>query len=225
MPNRENESVDRRARNRSKDKERGQTTFLVASVDAFVGNVDDRPSVASIVACQSVVPNGCSRSTQVRRPGRNIRKSVLSPYPLELSVTHTRFRPYSSPLHGEGLDQANSEKVDCPCVFSPFGNAMSTKNYTSMVEAIEELKKRGFTANFEFLDHTFRDVSSGRTFKADELTIVEHYRFEGVSDPDDMSVVYAIESDDGRKGIVADAFGLYANASLGEFLEKVELRG
>jgi hypothetical protein len=43
-----------------------------------------------------------------------------------------------------------------------------------MVEAIEELKKRGFTTNFEFLDQTFRDVDSGRTFKANELTIVEH---------------------------------------------------
>ena len=101
---------------------------------------------------------------------------------------------------------------------------MSAKRYTNMVEAIEELKKRGFTANFEFLDQTFRDVDSGRTFKADELTIVEHYRFEGASDPDDMSVLYAIESDDGLKGIVADAFGLYANPDLGEFLENVKIR-
>lgn len=101
---------------------------------------------------------------------------------------------------------------------------MSTKNYTNMVEAIEGLKKRGFTANFEFLDQTFRDVDSGRTFKTDELTIVKHYRFEGASDPDDMSVVYAIESDDGLKGIVADAFGLYANPDLGGFLENVKIR-
>ena len=101
---------------------------------------------------------------------------------------------------------------------------MSTKNYTNMVEAIEELKKRGFIGNFEFLDQTFRDVNSGRTFKADELTIVEHYRFEGASDPDDMSVVYAIESNDGLNGVVADAFGLYANPDLGRFLEKVKIR-
>ena len=101
---------------------------------------------------------------------------------------------------------------------------MSAKLYTSLAEAIQELKKRGFTANFEFLDQAFRDVDSGRTFKADDLTIVEHYRFEGASDPDDMSVVYAIESDDGLKGIVADAFGLYANPDLGGFLEKVKIR-
>jgi len=101
---------------------------------------------------------------------------------------------------------------------------MTAKRYTNMLGAIQELKKRGFTANFEFLNQEFLDVDSGRTFKADELTIVEHYRFEGASDPDDMSVVYAIESDDGLKGIVADAFGLYANPNLGGFLEKVKIR-
>jgi hypothetical protein len=101
---------------------------------------------------------------------------------------------------------------------------MSATHYTTMVETIEELKKNGFTANFEFLDQTFQDVDSGRTFRANELTIVEHYRFEGASDPDDMSVVYAIESNDGLKGIIADAFGLYANADLGGFLETVKIR-
>ena len=101
---------------------------------------------------------------------------------------------------------------------------MSTKLYTSMAEAIQELKQRGFTANFEFLNMTFRDVDSGRTFKAEDLTIVEHYRFEGSSDPDDTSVVYAIESDDGTQGIIADAFGVYANPQLGGFLNNVRIR-
>ena len=101
---------------------------------------------------------------------------------------------------------------------------MSIKLYTNMVEAIQDLKRRGFTANFEFLGQSFRDVDSGRTFKANELTIVEHYRFEGTSDPDDMSVVYAIESDDGTQGIIADAFGVYANPQLGGFLNNVRIR-
>ena len=101
---------------------------------------------------------------------------------------------------------------------------MSAKLYTSMAEAIQELKKRGFTANFESLDKAFRDVDSKRTFKAEDLTIVEHYRFEGASDPDDMSVVYAIERDDGTQGIIADAFGVYANPQLGGFLTNVRMR-
>jgi hypothetical protein len=103
-------------------------------------------------------------------------------------------------------------------------NRHACKLYTSMAEAIQELMKRGFTANFEFLDKAFRDVDSGRTFQAEALTIVEHYRFEGASDPDEMSVVYAVESADGTKGIIADAFGVYANPELGGFLNNVTLR-
>jgi hypothetical protein len=93
-----------------------------------------------------------------------------------------------------------------------------------MADAIQKLRERGFTANFEFLGRAFRDVDSGRTFKAEDLAIVEHYRFEGASDPDEMSVVYAIESEDGTRGIVADAFGVYANPELGGFLNDVTIR-
>lgn len=100
---------------------------------------------------------------------------------------------------------------------------MSVKTYSSMTEAMEDLRSRGFTANFEFLNQTFRDLESGKTFTADELTIVEHYRFEGASDPEDMSVVYAIESHDGTRVIIADAYGVYANPDLGAFLSNVGL--
>src|SRR3989454_1325822 len=40
---------------------------------------------------------------------------------------------------------------------------------------------------------------SGKTFAAQQLMIVEHHRFEGASDPDDMSVVYGIEATDGDR--------------------------
>jgi hypothetical protein len=100
---------------------------------------------------------------------------------------------------------------------------MSFKTYSGMTEAMEDLRRRGFTANFEFLDRRFRDLESGKTFTADQLTIVEHHRFEGASDPEDMSVVYAIESRDGTRGIIADAFGTYANPDLGAFLNTVRL--
>jgi hypothetical protein len=45
-----------------------------------------------------------------------------------------------------------------------------------------------------------------------------------MSDPDDASIVYAIEARDGTKGVLVDAFGLYASPEVGEFLEGVEIR-
>lgn len=59
-------------------------------------------------------------------------------------------------------------------------------------------------------------VTAGdRTFKSDDLTIVEHHRFEGMSDPDDSSVVYALEASNGLKGVLVDAYGAYANWKTG----------
>jgi hypothetical protein len=77
---------------------------------------------------------------------------------------------------------------------------MTPTLYNSLTEAIQDLTKRGFTANFEFSDQAFRDVNTGRTFNAEDLIIVERYGFQGTSDPDDTSIVYALESEDGTRG-------------------------
>ena len=101
---------------------------------------------------------------------------------------------------------------------------MQAMTYKTMEEAVRGLKERGFAANFEFLKNAFRDVESGKTFQPGELTIVEHHRFEGASDPDDLSIVYAIEANDGTRRALTDGYGAYANPDLGAFLKKVPMR-
>ena len=103
-------------------------------------------------------------------------------------------------------------------------DAMSHPEYMTMTEALKGLRNRGFTTNFAFLHHAFCAVESGKTFKPEELTIREHHRFEGISDPDDESVVYAVETHDGLRGTIVDAYGIYANSELEAFLEKVNMR-
>jgi hypothetical protein len=98
------------------------------------------------------------------------------------------------------------------------------ESYTTVSEAIEGLKARGFTTDFEFINGQFRGFKDGRFFNADELTIVEHYRFEGISNPDDESIVFAIESNDGVRGVLVDAYGLYANPELAAFLKNVAIQ-
>ena len=43
-----------------------------------------------------------------------------------------------------------------------------------------------------------------------------------MSDPDDSSVLYALEGPDGAKGLLVDAYGAYADASLGAALKKTK---
>jgi hypothetical protein len=97
------------------------------------------------------------------------------------------------------------------------------KTYKTMGEAVEDLKRRGFTADFEWQNNALLEAKTGRTFAAAELTIVEHHRFEGSSNPDDSSIVYAIKAVNGTQGTITDAFGPYSNPDLGAFLKGVPM--
>jgi hypothetical protein len=94
----------------------------------------------------------------------------------------------------------------------------------TLAATLAALEQRGFTEHFEVTGDRIHAVERSRTFLPDELTIREVYRFEGVSDPDDMSIVYAIEARDGTRGTLIDAFGVYADPAVGALLERIPIR-
>jgi hypothetical protein len=65
----------------------------------------------------------------------------------------------------------------------------------------------------------------GQRFAPKDLKIRGYYRFEGVSDPDDMAIVYAIETSSGVRGVLIDAFGVYADPTTGAALRNVPMLG
>lgn len=90
---------------------------------------------------------------------------------------------------------------------------------------MNKLKEEGITEEFEIKDNQFI-TSSGEGFKPEDLTIIKVHRFEGISDPGDMSVLYVMKSSSGKKGIFIDAFGIYADQDgehATELLKKVKI--
>lgn len=61
-----------------------------------------------------------------------------------------------------------------------------------------------------------------RHYRPEDIKVIEFYRFEGQSDPADNSILYVIETDDGLKGMVVDAYGMYADGATTRFFKKVE---
>jgi hypothetical protein len=94
----------------------------------------------------------------------------------------------------------------------------------TLAGTLADLAARGFTDEFAVAGDGLRATGAVRTFRAEDLTIREFHRFEGVSDPDDMSIVYAIESRDGTRGTLVDAFGVYSSPSVTRVLERVPIR-
>jgi hypothetical protein len=94
--------------------------------------------------------------------------------------------------------------------------------YTTLVEALNDLKKRGYTYNFNLLEDCLECREEGITLSPNEFHITEVYRFEGESDPDDNTILYAIESEDGRlKGALVNAYGVYSDPLSAEMVSKL----
>jgi len=90
--------------------------------------------------------------------------------------------------------------------------------------AIEQLEQRGFRDGFRVVDQRLQVLGTGKILNPEDLTIREVYRFEGVSDPDDMAVVYAIDSRSGIQGTLIDAFGVYADPVKAAVLADIPIR-
>jgi hypothetical protein len=96
-------------------------------------------------------------------------------------------------------------------------------NYASVTQALADLQARGYTDEFNFKDDYLFCNSNGVKFNPLELKITEVYRFEGASDPEDSSVVYAIESAGGLRGVLIDAYGAYADEKKTTFLNSLKM--
>ena len=94
----------------------------------------------------------------------------------------------------------------------------------TLAGVMDDLARRGFTEHFTVAPEGLRALESGKTFLADQVTIAEYHRFEGVSDPGDMAILYAIEANGGVRGTLADAFGVYADPRVGAVMKDVVLR-
>ena len=91
----------------------------------------------------------------------------------------------------------------------------------TLSERMNFLKKQGFKEEFKVEDGKLCTQDGRCDYLPNEITIVEHYRFEGQSDPGDMTVLYGIETKDGIKGVLVDGFGTYSSEGQSEFVKRI----
>ena len=95
-------------------------------------------------------------------------------------------------------------------------------HYSTVSEAINKLRTEGFVTDFNLEENCI--VCSTGKFNAEDLEIVDVYRYEGNSDPADEAIVYAIESKSGVKGILVDGYGISSDSRVTSILEKIRIR-
>ncbi|QRR03544.1 hypothetical protein [Dyadobacter sandarakinus] len=106
----------------------------------------------------------------------------------------------------------------------------SNKNMSepdTLIETLEALQKDGYTYDFNMTAHALEVHNTDGiclTLSPDQFDIVHVYRFEGMTNPSDMSILYAIESKDGLKGTLVSSYGVYADSMSNEMIKKLDTR-
>ena len=98
------------------------------------------------------------------------------------------------------------------------------ENYDTVVAALNGLKAKGYTLDFNIAFDKITCVQNDTCLNPSEFEIMEVYRFEGDSNPEDEDVVYAVQSKDGNiKGVITSAYGTYADSINDEMIQKLSM--
>lgn len=98
------------------------------------------------------------------------------------------------------------------------------KDFDTLVDALNDLNRRGYSGNLKLGADYLEETERALTLYPENFRVVESYRFEGMTDPADNSVVYAIESNDGEfKGVLVTAYGTYADEISPELIRALEI--
>lgn len=95
------------------------------------------------------------------------------------------------------------------------------KNYESLVDALSDLKGRGYEAEFETEPFCLYCSDLDIRLNPEAFHVDEVYRFEEDSNPDDNAVLYAISSATGVRGTIVDGYGPTAEHLSFEMVQKL----
>ena len=97
------------------------------------------------------------------------------------------------------------------------------RSYDTLTEAINSKQTEGYTFDFNLKSSLLECKTLNKSFKPDEFKVDDFYRFEGDSNPDDSSILYAIQTTCGIKGLLVDAYGVYSDALTAEMIQKLKI--
>lgn len=97
------------------------------------------------------------------------------------------------------------------------------EDLTTLTACLNMLDEKGYTVQFQAIDkNQIISLKSQRTYIPEKIKIVNFYRFEGESNPDDNSILYAIETSDKEYGTLVDSYGSTNNVAITGFIKAVE---
>ncbi len=98
------------------------------------------------------------------------------------------------------------------------------KDYGTLSQTINALQKEGYTMDFNIEEECLVCHKSNTTLSPDDFEIDHVFRFEGDSNPDDQSILYAISSMDNMvKGLLVNGYGISAETMTNAIVAKLHM--
>ncbi len=91
-----------------------------------------------------------------------------------------------------------------------------------LLSCLHGVALQGYTDNFKILNNVMKSLHAGYIYSPDDVHVLNYFRFEGASNPNDNSILYVIETKDGNKGTLVDCYGISAGAEVGNFMLHVQ---
>lgn len=99
----------------------------------------------------------------------------------------------------------------------------SARKMETVSQYLNWARSEGFDLDFvvrdDRLEAAGENAGEKKKYSAKDAKIVGFLRFEGESDPGDSCIAYMIETGDGRKGTLVDAYGTYADQKVSKFMQ------
>lgn len=97
------------------------------------------------------------------------------------------------------------------------------ESYGTLSETINGLKKDGYTLDFNVQQERIVCHQTNTVLSPEDFGIDKVYRFEGASNPDDQSVLYAISSSKfDMKGVLVNGYGISADAATDAIIARLK---
>ncbi|MBW8243676.1 phosphoribosylpyrophosphate synthetase [Muricauda oceani] len=98
------------------------------------------------------------------------------------------------------------------------------RDFDTLSQAMNVLRDEGYVEDFNLKQNCLECRNGEYKVFHDEFKVDEYYRFEGMSDPGDSSVLYAISSDKYKlKGQLVNGYGIYSESITDEMLNKLKV--
>lgn len=89
------------------------------------------------------------------------------------------------------------------------------------LEIIKKYEEKGYTESYRVEDDILIENTSKEKYLPADIYIVAQHRFEGMSNPDDMSILYVLKTKDNSKGTFLASYGVSSNTEVATFFNEI----